>query len=576
MNSPASDFWLTRAERSAFQETSRYDETIEYSKKLEAASQWIRYSTFGRSPHGRDLPLLLVSRTGAFTPEAARRANSAIVLIINGIHSGEIAGKEASFMLLRDMAITKQKSSLLENLTLLVVPIYNVDGHERMSPYNRINQVGPREMGWRATAQNLNLNRDWMKADQSETCAMLKLYTGWYPDMVIDNHVSDGADFQYDVTYIANDHLPMPDPVIRYFQNVFEPELKSWLTKTGHLVTRYFELLDATDPAAGIMSVPYPPRFSSGYGLLQNRPTMVVETHSLKSFQTRIVAHYDLMEGTLRSISQNSRPLRGAIREADQQILAMSESYDANAKVVVRHKLSKENAETFPFQGVEYTRKESPISGKTMIRYGMKPVTLTVPYYRTVVEDATVAAPLAYLIPPEWTSVIERLEYHQIQFSRLTHSVHSQFETYRFSDVHWDSFPFEGRHRVHFKTRNAIEERTLPEDSALVRLNQPGNRIILGLLEPEADDSLLSWGFFDSIFEQKEDAEDYILEKLAAEMLEKDPQLRKEFEDRMNSDKEFSVDPRARLRFFYQRSPYWDNQKDAYPIVRVTSESQMQ
>jgi hypothetical protein len=570
MNSSASNNWLTRAELSGFQETSRYEEAIEYCKRLAAASEWIKYTTFGQSGRGRDLPLLIASKTKDFTPDAARRKGP-ILLIINGIHSGEIAGKEASFMLLRDMVITKQKASLLENLTLLIVPIYNVDGHERVSPYNRINQIGPREMGWRATAQNLNLNRDWIKADQLETRAMLKLFAEWYPDMLIDNHVSDGADFQYNVTFIANDHLPMPEPVIRYFQDLFEPELQDWLSGCGHVVARYFELADETDPAAGIKSIPYPPRFSSGYSSLHNRPTMVVETHSLKSYENRIHAHYDLMEGSLRSISRNPTALRKAVHDADQETRSMSDR-----KVPVRVRLSHEHEEDFPFKGVEYTREQSRISGTTMVTYGKKPITLTVPYYQTVVEDLSVTAPLGYLIPPEWTQVIERLEFHSIEFSRLKQAVRSQFETYRFTDVSWDAAPFEGRHQVQLKTQKVMEERILPEGSILVRMNQRTNRVILTLLEPDSDDSLISWGFFDSIFEQKEDAENYILEKLAAEMLEKDKNLKKEFEDRLKSDKGFASNARARLQFFYQRSPFWDQQKDAYPVVRVTSESQMQ
>ncbi|HSE42785.1 MAG TPA: M14 family metallopeptidase, partial [Acidobacteriota bacterium] len=282
-----SNDWQIKAERTNFQETDRYDDTVAYCKKLATASSLVKYEPFGKSPEGRDLPLLIVSREKLFTPEAAHNANSLVVLIINGIHSGEIGGKDASLMMLREMLISKKLEPLLKNVTLLVVPIFNVDGHERMSPYNRINQNGPKEMGWRATSQNLNLNRDWMKADQPEMRSMLNLFANWLPNMVIDNHVSDGADFQYDVTYIVQ-REPMLNPGIsKYWTEILEPSMVKGLKETGHIPSPYFEMVDEKNPKAGISHFLSTPRFSDGYATTQNRLGMTVETHMLKPYSTQ-------------------------------------------------------------------------------------------------------------------------------------------------------------------------------------------------------------------------------------------------------------------------------------------------
>ncbi len=567
---PQSPEWLTHAERSGFQETSRYAETVDYCKRLQAASPWIRYSTFGKSPEGRDLPLLVISEDGHFTPEQAHKSDRAILLIINGIHSGEIAGKEASLMLLRDIAVEKQKPELLKHVVLLVVPIFNVDGHERMSPFNRINQNGPREMGWRGTSQNLNLNRDWIKADQPEMQAMLKLFNDWLPDLVIDNHVSDGADFQYDITWLLDDNPRTGAPLLKYIQNDLEPYLLTTLNSSGHVASRYFEMRDSMDPAAGIDIGPATARFSNGYGTLRNRPTFVVETHMLKSFETRIKAHYDFMQAVLRKLNGDPESLRKAVRQSDEQTIQLP------AKYPIRLRENHEKSEPFAYHGIEYTRQQSAISGSTSVTYGVKPIEITIPFYRTMEPEITVDPPLGYIIPPQWTAAIDRLDVHTIAYSRLSKPVTSDFETYRFSEVSWDREPFEGHHLAHFKSKNVKEQRTLPEGSVVVWLNQKTNKVILEMLEPDAADSLVTWGYFDAIFEQKEYAEGYVLEKLAAEMMQKDSLLTKEFEDRLKSDSQFAGDPSARLLFFFERSPYADPLRNAYPVVRITNRSQVE
>ena len=566
--------WLTHAELSNWEETSRYPETISYCKRLAEASSWIRYAPFGTSPQGRELPLLIVSKNGAFTPDSARAMKMPVVLVINGIHSGEIAGKEASLMMLREILVTRSLASLLDGVVLLMVPIFNVDGHERCSPYNRINQNGPKEMGWRASAQNLNLNRDWMKADQPEMQAMLRLYNTWLPHLVIDNHVTNGGDYQYDVTYILDDHPRVAPQIRSYMKEYLEPYLEEALRERGHVPLSYFEFRDANDPGEGIMAPPLSPRFSDGYGTVQNRPTIVVETHMLKSFEVRIRAHYNLMIAVLQKLNAEPDVLLNAVDAAESDTTRMGETYDPAAAYPISVELS-EASEPIQFRGIEYTHEPSAISGSTRITYGPEPRTFTVPFYRTTFAEKTVAPPLGYVIPVEWPAIKERLELHGVAVRKLKREITAEFETYRFSDVTFDSFPYEGRQLPHYRSERVVEARTLRAGSTFVRLNQRSNAVILGLLEPEAPDSLVAWGFLNPIFEEKEYAEHYILEKLAEQMLENSAALREEFEDLLDRDEAFAASPAARLKFFYDRSPFKDPWRNAYPIVRVTRHEQV-
>jgi hypothetical protein len=562
--------WRTTAERTDYRKTSTYDETVAYCRRLEAASPSVRYTTFGTSPAGRPLPLVVVSRDRAFTPEAARKTGKAVVLVQNGIHSGEIDGKEASLALVRDIAVTGERASLLDHVILLVVPIYNVDGHEMATAYNRINQDGPEEMGWRGTAQNLNLNRDYMKADAPETRALLELFNAWSPDLFIDNHVTDGADFQYDVLYTIESTGYVAGPVGAYVTNVFEPHVRPAMERDGHVVESYFVLRDEVDLAKGIERMIFPPRFSNGYGAIRNRPTILVETHMLKSFRVRTKATYDLLAETLAEVNRDPEALRRAVRQADAETTAFGAKYDPQRRLPLR--LAVDDAPvTLRFHGKASRIEPSDVSGGSHVVYEEAARDFDVQLYDHFKAATEVAPPIAYIVPAAWTAVVDRLRVHGLRLERLADPVTADFETYRLDEPKWSAEPFEGRHPVRFSVRPVTERRTLAAGSVVVRLDQSAAKVAVHLLEPGAPDSLASWGFFDAIFEQKEYAEGYVLEQLARRMLDADPALRKEFEERLERDAAFRADPGARLDFFYRRSPYWDSRIGAYPVVRLTA-----
>lgn len=561
--------WQTHAERTDYRETPRYDETIEYSKRLVKASPLIHFESFGKSGEGRDLPLLIAATGGTFTPESVRAAGKAIVLIQACIHAGESDGKDAGLALLRDIAITGTRKNLLDHVVILFIPIYNTDGHERFGPYNRINQNGPAEMGWRATTANLNLNRDYMKADAPETRAWLKLWSQWNPDLFIDCHVTDGADFQYNMTYQYERHAGVPPSVLAWEQEAFDKRIAPATEKEGNLLSRYLEFRDNRDLTKGIEDFNGSPRFSTGYTPLRNRPAMLIETHMLKSYRSRVRGNYDLLRYALEEVNRDRENLFRAIRAADEQTVREGKSYDPSRRFALRVELTDKST-PYRLKAVEYRTELSDVSGAQRVVFGSKPVEMTVPYFDDFRTTVAVAPPLYYIVPPQWKEVIEVLAAHGLRLQRLAAPAKIEVESYRFTDAKWAAAPFEGRVMPTFKTVPVREQRTFPAGSVFVPMDQAAARVAVGLLEPDAPDSFVAWGFFNAIFEQKEFGESYVLEKMAREMMAKDEKLRKEFEQRVANDPKFAASASERLNFFYERSPYKDPFQNLYPVGRVT------
>lgn len=567
---PVPPDWQTQAEKTDYRESPRYEETLAYCRKLAAASPGIRTSEFGRSGEGRALPLVIASNDGAFTPEASRRAGKVVVFVQANIHAGETDGKDAGLALLRDILVLKTQPRLLEHVTLLFVPIYNVDGHERRSPYNRINQNGPEEMGWRANATNLNLNRDYMKVEAPETRAWLRLWNEWNPDLFIDCHVTDGSDFRYNVTYQFEQHENIPQPLRDWMKAAFDGRIVPATEALGNLLTTYMEFRDNRDPVkAGVEGFIGTPRFATGYAPLRNRPALLIETHMLKDYRTRVRATYDLLRAALEDVNRDPAGWLRVAKETDQAVIGEGSAYDPERKVALRIAFTDKSTPRV-IKGVEFRRELSDVSGAVRVVFGTKPFDYTVPFFNESRATISVSTPLYYIIPQQWTEVIEVLATHGVRLQRLAEPLTTEVESYRFSEVKWANASFEHRVPVTQKNQPVREQRTYLAGSVVVPMAQTAGRLVINLLEPDAPDSLLLWGFFNSIFEQKEYGEGYVLEKLAREMLAKDDNLKREFERRVADDSQFAASSRERLRFFFERSPYFDKQMNLYPVGRIT------
>lgn len=563
--------WETTFEKSGFISTSDYNETMEYFQRFADNSEFASLITFGISPQYREPKYLIVTKENldeSSVPSTGihmRRLFKPVVLIINGIHSGEIEGKDASMLLLREILISKEKEYLLDSINIIVVPIFNVDGHERKSKYNRINQNGPEEMGWRTTAQNLNLNRDWMKADAPEMEAMLKLINEWLPDFVIDTHTTDGADYQYTVTYSVETSKNINKQIGDWLYNNFEPYLETEVEQKGFLIFPYVYLKDWDKGLdEGLIYWAATPRFSSGYFALRNRPMLLIETHMLKPYQERVYATKTVLETTLEFVYKNSSELRKINYNADE---------DSRQLVSKYLPLSYSNSEKFrmvSFKGYEYYWDSSAVSGTKKLVYTDNKKNFDLKYYDDVIVSDSIKVAEGYYIPPEYSFLVEKLKLHGIEPSFFIREGRIDTVTrYKFKDVKFAEGSYEGRQTVTFDYDTYEEVIKIPQGSYLFLTEFSNARLLTNLLEPKSADSFIRWGLMNAIFEQKEYYEDYVMEKIAEEMLENDPELSKEFEEKLMTDENFKNNFRARLDFFYERSPYPDKQLNIYPILRI-------
>lgn len=567
-SSIAQQDWRTDYEKSGFTRSPRYSETHEYLKRLDRASPWVQLTSFGKTPQGRDLPLVILSKDRAFTPAKARSSGKPVVLIQSGIHAGEIDGKDASLMLIREIAITKSLSYLADNAIVLFMPIFNLDGHERQSKFNRINQNGPEEMGWRTTAQNYNLNRDYLKADAPEMRAWLSVFNEWLPELLIDCHVTNGIDFQYNLTY-AMEMYGNAAPSVVSWQKELVQSFTAGMASQNDPVFPYVFPREDSDLSKGLLSYAAPPRFSTGYAAVRNRAALLVETHMLKSYRDRVTATYRLLVEVLSFIGKNPLALVEAVKQADAETVRFFSSSNP-AQYPIQFQGS-DKATMREFLGYEAITKRSVVTGREYhARDRTKPESVSIPFFDDVKPSLSITPPRMYFIPQEWNRVIEVLQAHGIRVETLAEPHEVEVETYVFSQAKWRSAPFENHHTLEsVKHTTRIESITYPAGTYVVRLNQTAAKVAIHLLEPDAPDSFVSWGFFDSIFEQKEYFEGYVMEEIAAQMMASDLKLKAEYEARIAEDSVFAANARARLSFFYQRSPYYDQKMNVYPVGRL-------
>lgn len=562
--------WQTHAERTQFRETGDYAEAIDFCRRLERASPWVKLVTYGTSGQGRALPLLVVSKDRAFTPEAARRVGKPIILVQNGIHSGEIEGKDASLALIRDVAVTRSRAALLDHATLLVLPIFSVDAHERRSRFNRINQNGPEQMGWRSTPIGLNLNRDYLKAEAPEMKAMLgQVFTKWWPHLLVDNHTTDGADYRYDLTYGIDRGPSVPQAVQRWTEEALVGRVMPSLEAMGHVVAPYLGFRRWHDPRSGIDLGSSPPRFSTGYANIQCRPGLLVETHMLKSYESRVKATYDLMVALLTEVNAHPEALRNAVATAEAQVLARGRELDPGRRAVVLRSLPSGKSETMPYRGIEARETWSDIAAAPVPRFTGAPWDTVIPVYREQIPGLSITQPAGYLVPREWTIVAEKLDLHGVRYRRFARAWADTVELQHV--LEWTAERLSEGHRPIAVSRVALRraQRTFREGDLWIPLNQRGALVAMHLLEAQAPDGLMRWNAFDTVFERKEFAERYVMEPLARRMMEKDPALADSFRAKVKRDSVFARDPDARLDYFFRRSPWADPEQDLHPASRA-------
>ena len=561
------DTWLTFFEKSGGVETSRYEETMNFCTRLSDASSWVTFTSFGKSGQGNSLPLLIVDSQGLKTADEVRKSGKAVLLVEACIHPGECEGKDAGITLIRDIVINKKYPGLLDHLTLLFIPIFNVDGFTRFGPYNRINQNGPKEMGWRVNANNLNLNRDFLKAETPEMQAWLKLFNEWMPDFFIDSHTTDGADYQYVITYQMETFGNMDKGLTDWSKSTFIPQMLGKMDEAGFPLFPYIEFRDWHNPKSGLESGVAPPMLSQGYTSLRNRPGLLIETHMLKPYQQRVSSTYQCILATMEILNEESAKLMSLVKRADD--LVASPGFRAIDFPLQFQNDSKDSV-MVDFKGFKYEEVVSELTGETWFKYGNEKVTMKLPYFSDNKPSVLTKLPEAYIIPVEWNLVIEKLKLHGVKLFFLKSDVTLTIDTYKISSVKWNPTSYEGHHALNqFEAIPVKDTRVFKTGSAIVDMNQPQARIIAQMLEPKGDGSLLYWGYFDAVLEQKEYGEHYVIEPMAVKMLAETPGLKEEFEAKKKSDPAFAKNPNLILNWFYTKSPYWDNRKDVYPVGKI-------
>ena len=551
----------THAERSGFLQTGRYEEVGRLCHDFARTHpRAVRCAAFGRTPQGRPMWALVATQSGALTPEAARRAGLPVTLIQGGIHAGEIEGKDAGFLALREQLA---RPGALRHQVLVFVPVFNVDGHERFGAWNRPNQRGPEQMGWRTTAQNLNLNRDYVKADAPEMQAMLALVRAWDPLTVVDLHTTDGAQFEHDIAVMV-EPVHAGDPALRTAGTTWRDGVIAALAGQGALPLPFYPSFVQTDnPASGFKDNVPTPRFSHGYFLLRNRLGMLVETHSWRPYPHRVRVTRQTVDAVLEQVARHGRGWLQAAHAADARPLA---------EVPLTWRTLDE-AREIDFRGYAYTRTPSDISGALMTRYDeTRPEVWRLPLRERIEPDRVRRAPGAgYVVPAEHAAWVgEKLAQHGVRFERLVQARSAvPAQVFRATGMKADAATTEGRQRVTLNGDWRDEPRDVPAGSLFVPIAQPLAALAMHLLEPDAPDSLAAWGRFATAFETKEYMEPYVAEQVAREQLAASPALREAFAARLRDDAAFAASPAARLAFFHRRHASWDERLNLYPVLRL-------
>jgi hypothetical protein len=545
--------------------TAAYPQVISYYNKLAKANPQMKLINYGMTDIGKPLTLVVLSRDKVFDPALIKKQNKRVLLINNGIHPGEPEGIDASMMFARDLL---KKNALPKNVVICIVALYNIDGSLNRG-LSRINQNGPSAYGFRGNSRNLDLNRDFIKADSRNTLALETIINTWNPEIFLDNHTSDGADYQYVMTLIETQKDKQNPILADYTSKTLSPELYRRMKASGFEMTPYVES-EETTPDNGIASFLETPRFATGYTAQHNIISYITETHMLKEFDKRVWATYDFMQA-LVDINERDAKLIGEVKaKADEQV--------RNQKTfALNWDLDHEHYDTLTFKGYTAGYKPSEVSGLTRLYYDRtKPYTKTIKYYDNYLVTATADKPIAYIIPQAWGKIIELYKLNNVAMQRLAHDTSLFMQMYYISDYKTTTKPYEG-HYLHSNVKLEWYNWRFKfyEGDYVVYTNQALNRFIVETLEPKGVDSYFAWNFFDSILGQKEGYSPYVFEDVAAEFLKTNPQVRKMLDDEKAKDPALAKSASAQLNFVYRHSPYFENTYLRYPVARLMSPTKL-
>ncbi len=555
-----------RAQQTVF-ETSNglasatYAETIRFYEQIDKASNLVSMHAIGQTDAGYPLHVVTVSANGNADPAAWHKEGKLIVMVLNGIHPGEPDGIDASQLLVRDIVAGKVK--LPQNLVLGIVPVYNIGGALNRGSYSRANQQGPLQYGFRGNAQNLDLNRDFTKADSYNARAFAKAFHWLDPHILIDNHVSDGADFQHVFTLLTTQYDKLGEPLGSFLRQNFEPALYQSMKAKGWDVFPYVNF-DAYDLSRGMTQFYDPPRYSSGYAALFGCMGFVPETHMLKPFKQRVASTYDFM---LSVLEQGSKMQSTIVTSRNTHRQRMQNAQG----IPMTWKPGRSNFDTLSFLGYQRDTVISDVTGLPRMRYNRaKPFTGPVKFYSYFTPESIVSVPAWYVLPQGWHAVAERLQEQGIAMQPLKADTAIEVTVYHIDNFNTPQRAYE-KHYRHNNTSVKKSQQVMHflKGDWLINLRQPGIRYLVEMLEPTGDDSFFAWNYFDAILQQKEGYSNYRWEDVAAQWLQDNPALRQELEEKKKADTAFAGNANAMLDWVYKKSPYYEPAHMRYPVYRI-------
>jgi len=543
--------------------TASYNEIIAYYKKLAAVSPQMKLLNYGTTDVGKPLTLVVLSRDKVFDPALVKKQNKKVLLINNGIHPGEPEGIDASMMFARDLL---KKNALPKDIVICMIAVYNIDGCLNRGS-SRVSQNGPRAYGFRGDYRNLDLNRDFIKADSKNALAFEQIVNTWQPEVFLDNHTSDGADYQYVMTLIETQKDKQNPILADYTSKTLTPELYKRMLKSGYEMIPYGAGEEGL-PDSGIVSFLETPRFATGYTAQHNIISYITETHMLKPFDKRVYATYDFMQHLLDIYTRDAKQIGELKHRADEHVKQQK-------TFALNWELDKEKVDTITFKGYTAAYKTSEVSGLPRLYYDRaKPYTKTIKYYDNYKPTITVEKPVAYIIPQAWGKVIDLFKLNGIRMQQLSHDTTLKLQMYYIADYKTAQRPFEGHYTHSNVTLNPVN---MPvkfyAGDYIVYADQALNRYIVETLEPQGVDSFFTWNFFDSILSEKEYFSDYVFEDIAADLLKKDPELRKKLDDEKAKDPKLAASADAQLYFVYRNSPYFEKTYLRYPVGRLLTDT---
>ena len=562
------DFDLTTPfEKGDGNQTPTYDEVMAYYEDLDAAYVSIKTYKIGRTDSGEPLTLVTYNTNRTFDSEFADAKEVTRILINNGIHPGESDGIDATMMMMRDLANGNIETP--ENVWIGAIAVYNIGGALNRNTGTRANQNGPEEYGFRGNAQNYDLNRDFVKADTYNARAFAEIYHMVNPDVLIDNHVSNGADYQYVLTHLFTQHNKLGDELGDYLHTELQPQLEQDLAAKDWPITPYVNVFNQV-PEIGFSQFMDYPRYSTGYSTLWNTFGMMVETHMLKPYKDRVAGTYELMKSMIKITEKDGAKMQ-ELRNAKDSLYRSGAL--TGQPYTLHFEIDSSKTSTFNFLGYEGEQKTSTVTGMSRLKYDRnKPFEKEVTYYNYMKPAGDVTIPAAYVIPQGWHHVIERLKENEIDFERFQKDSTLTADVYHIADYKTRNQAYEG-HYLHYNTEveTSTQEVSVRKGDYLVKTNQSGLRYIMEMLEPSGVDSFFNWNYFDTILQQKEHFSPYVWEDRAQELLDADPKLKSAFEEQKEASSDFAQNWYAQLEWIYKHSNNYEQAYLRYPIFRVTN-----